>query len=207
MARKKIIKEGFHLKFIPKGRLDDLIQIADNFPEVQDKQLALWKVIEVFSSIVERQYDKKFVAVNYRVLQTKLGLKKGLKKLLKALIDKQFLDIDKSTFQFHVSSFSYKPIYDILDVIKIPRKFLNKNSNTILEGNRDSEIDLDVKLYETIINKITLDKSIHEYINNNNKSKLYSDSNTISKSLYESSSVPYEIVGSIPTELIPVYKI
>ena len=140
MARKKIIKEGFHLKFIPKGRLDDLIQIANNFLEVQDKQLALWKVIEVFSSIVERcwQYDKKFITVNQHVLRNKLGLEKGVGKLLTSLVNKRFLDIDKS--KFPGSSYSYKPIYDILNVIKIPRKFLNINSDNILGGKRDFEI-------------------------------------------------------------------
>ena len=59
MPRKKIIKEGYYVKWIPKGRLDDLKEIANNFTEVQDKQLALWKVIEIFSSTIERSFCER----------------------------------------------------------------------------------------------------------------------------------------------------
>ena len=57
MARKKIVKYGFYIKYIPTGRLTKLEELAKAFPFIENKTLALYKYVELFSSIVERTWN------------------------------------------------------------------------------------------------------------------------------------------------------
>ena len=114
MPRKKEIKSEFHLKFIPPDRLPDLIALANAFPNIKDKHIALCKYIETFSSIVERCWNKnkRFVGVSEKYLKQKLGLdNKGTARILRDLIQHKFIIRDTTNFIKREVAWEYKPVF------------------------------------------------------------------------------------------------
>src|SRR3712207_4987818 len=100
MARREK-KYGFHLKYIPDGRLKDLLELAEKFP-MKDKHKAFCKYVETYSSIVERSKNtyKHFVGTSVRILANTIGVdNSGASRILKDLIDNNFLIRDKSKFK------------------------------------------------------------------------------------------------------------
>lgn len=226
MPRKKIIKNGFHLKYIPCGRLDDLKALAKKFQLITDEHIALCKYIEAFSSIVERCWnsDSEYVPVSVKVLSGKLGIKPAAgTKILNDLVHDDFLIRDKSHFVLGEHSWEYKPIYSVLDSVAMSKKCMNKKTDMMMYGWNDNTLIGDLKLYYDVLCKIKMSYDVYNYMNilisnDNTYDKhcllnikgIYDDSSVPSKGLTNDkydSSVPYNVIGKIPTEFIPVFKL
>ena len=219
MARKKELKKGFYVKYIPTGRLEELQQLANNFPHINDKTIALYKYVEQFSSIVERCWntEKEFVGVSQRVQKKVVKMDNVLtKRILDDLLAHNFLAIDKSTFEMGVKAYSYKPIYTTLSRFIIYKKFLNKKTDERFSEKHSNELDDDCKIYESVVTKLKFDSNIFNVINDNYDNDIYSIDNEIlndntNPNLYMllcTCSVPYEVIPEkMPTELIAVNKI
>jgi hypothetical protein len=211
------LKEGFHLKFIPSGRLNDLQQLANDFPFVkEDKHVALCKYIETFSSIIERCWnsDSEFVGVSQRLLKGKLGLEnKAVAKLLDDLVEHNFLELDKNSFKPGIKAWDYKPVYNDLETIVLYRNHIKKaKTDEMLFDVSITGLKGDAALYENVFCKIKLCNDVYDYVNTilNN---YYTDTTECTTIYCDSfvhecdSFVPYKILGKIPTELIPVFKL
>ena len=136
MARKKIIKDGFHLKYIPSGRLSELKKIAKAFPHIEDKNIALFKFIETWSSILERsrKSDSGYVSVNVATLKKTLKLDNGTSQILNDLVKYKFLKRNKSGFKIGVQSWTYKPLYEKLQLMVINRNSLSITTDDMLSN-------------------------------------------------------------------------
>ncbi|MFL5808371.1 MAG: hypothetical protein ACJ749_02560 [Flavisolibacter sp.] len=207
--RKKIIETGFHLKYIPKGRLNDLKELADKFPFVENKDLALSKHVEFISSLIERSLnaDKEKVAVNFDYQRRLLGLEYGFKQFIQSLVDAGFIKQDKSNFKVGQCSFEYKPIYDELEMVKIECAAMPKKTNQMLKGQTAATTSQDLIGYKNVIDKITIDNTIYNDVNdivnkllekeNNKKNKKQNTNNP-----FNYSSVPY---GEILENAVSTY--
>jgi hypothetical protein len=218
MARKKIIDNGYIIKYIPSGSLKQLQELAQAFPFIADKHIALCKYIEALSSIIERSLssDNGFVAVSQRILKKKLGLETAhTAKILKDLIATGLLQRDKSPFEIGEHSWEYKPFYTTLDTLRLTKTALNKKTTIMLE---DATVNYtgDLLLYKNCLDKIQLDDSVKLFmksvcdndnnIHNNNNNITTNNTNNIIHP-YCNSFVPVEIIGKIPSKFIAVNKI
>jgi len=229
MPRKKIVKQGFHLKFIPVGRIEDLKTLAHNFPFVQDEHLALCKYIETYSMIVERCWNinKPFVPVSTRILKQKLSTtNSGASRILNDLVKHNFLIRDKSSFKIAEHAWDYKPVYQMLDVVTLDKVYLNKKTDELLSEYNYKNLKGELKSYYDVLSKIKLSDDVYRYMSyvqsyNNNDNNI----ETISKAdmlcikgdsfvPYQNlshregdSSVPLQIIGKVPAQFIPVYKL
>ena len=216
MARKKVKGNGFHLKFIPAGRLPELISLAKSFPYVKDADIALFKYIEVFSSIVERSWnsEKEFVGVSQRMLKVHLKIDySGASRILNDLVKGGFLIRSTKKFKSSIKAWDYKPVYRKLDMVVIWSNGINKRTNEMLSAQAKQNISPEVNQYFGIIKKCTLDNSIYDYmrgkrmVNEDLRDKFLEIISGERGNIYCDSFVPYELVGRIPVELISVFKI
>jgi hypothetical protein len=183
MARKKEYKNGFHLKFIPSGRMNDLEKLAENISAIKNKTIALAKYVEVYSYILEKylytKKSKKFVSVSERLLIKKIGFDSSVvSKILKDLTANNFLEKDTCGFSFKqvqgkfvgIQSWKYKPIYKNIEVVIFLKKFLNKKTDNMLSGNDfkisdvNNVIEKDLPIYYDVLSKTKLDASILEFL-------------------------------------------
>ena len=138
MPRKKENRDGFHLKYIPAGRLNEVIAMADSFPSISNKTSVACKYIETFSSVVERCWnsEKSSMGISESYLASKiLGINPSQAKIiLDDLVTHNFLKRDKRTYRLGKVAWSYKPVYTQLDAIAINRRFLNKKTDLMLDG-------------------------------------------------------------------------
>src|ERR1039457_1866693 len=115
MPRRKENKDGFQLKYVPAGRLNDVIAMADSFRYINNKTLVACKYIETFSSVVERCWnsEKSFVPISQEFKASKnLGINKMQAKIiLDDLVKHKFLERDKSTYRLGKAAWSYKAVY------------------------------------------------------------------------------------------------
>ena len=169
MTRKKENKDGFHLKYIPAGRLNDVTAMADSFPSISNKTSVACKYIETFSSVVERCWnsEKSSVGISESYLASKiLGINPSQAKIiLDDLVKHKFLKRDKSTYRLGKTAWSYKPLYYQLDAIAINRKFLNKKTDLMLDCSNISTSNPELKPYGEVISKIKLDATVYERMN------------------------------------------
>jgi len=225
MPRKKEIKSGFHIKYIPSGSLKDLENLAKDFPFIKDKNVALTKYVETISNLIERSIfykdEKKFIGISQDILRKKLGIEaKAVSKILKDLVEHNFLKIDKSDFKIKVSAWKYKVVSKEVEMIAFSKNNFNKKSNEMMSvpnGIIISNPSKEMNLYATSFCKIKFDKSIIEFINTqysnlSNLSNLYTHLNDNSFVPEHNSLVPvenlnYKLVGKMPKELIGVFKI
>jgi hypothetical protein len=166
MPRKKLKVDGFHLKFIPTGRLPELQKLAEQFPHINDTTIALMKYVETFSNITERarNSDKRFVPVSTGILKKKLGLDdKGTSRILNDLVANNFLLREKSTFVLGKAAWSYKPVHTLLDAVKINRSFLNSTTDKILAD--ETKVEPALQEYGSVVKKITVDDFVFDFIN------------------------------------------
>lgn len=170
MARKKIVKYGFYIKYIPTGRLTKLEELAKAFPFIENKTLALYKYVELFSSIVERTWntESEYVPISQRVQKNIVRMDNTFtKRILDDLIANNFLLVDKSTFELGIKSYSYKPVYETLSRFIIYKNFLNKKTDERFGEVVTPELDNDCKIYRPVIAKIKFDESIFNVVNAN----------------------------------------
>src|ERR1017187_3564304 len=169
MPRIKEKKTGFHLKYIPAGRLNDVTAMADSFPSISNKTSVACKYIETFSSVVERCWnsEKSSVGISESYLASKiLGINPSQAKIiLDDLVKHKFLKRDKSTYRLGKTAWSYKPLYYQLDAIAINRKFLNKKTDLMLDCSNISTSNPELKPYGEVISKIKLDATVYERMN------------------------------------------
>jgi hypothetical protein len=168
MPRKKENKDGFHLKYLPTGRLNDLLDLAYSFHGFEDKTLVACKYIETFSSVVERCWnsEKSFVPISQEFTAAKtLGINKlQAKIILDDLVKHKFLERDKSTYRLGKAAWSYKAVYRRLDVVAINRRFLNKKTDLMLDGSNISSLNPELKPYGDVISKIKLDTTVYKFM-------------------------------------------
>jgi hypothetical protein len=169
MPRIKEKKTGFHLKYIPAGRLNDVTAMADSFPSISNKTSVACKYIETFSSVVERCWnsEKTSVGISESYLATEnLGVNYSQAKIiLDDLVTHNFLKRDKSSYRLGKVAWSYKPVYTQLDAIAINRRFLNKKTDLMLDGSNISSLNPELKPYGDVISKIKLDATVFGCMN------------------------------------------
>lgn len=181
MARKKEVRTGFHLKYIPAGRLNDLVELANNFPFIKDKNIALTKYVEILSAIIEKhnfykskkESSKKYVAVSQRMLIKQLGFDSAvISKILKDLVENKFLEKSTEDFQIGVVSWKYRPILKNVETIIFKRSCLNKKTDLMLSTESVKISDFskftnsDLLIYSDSVTRLKLDNSIFDFINN-----------------------------------------
>ncbi|NNV57205.1 hypothetical protein [Limnovirga soli] len=234
MPRKKIIKQGVHMKFIPSGRIDLLKLLAENNEHFKNKYICLYKYIEMFSATVERCWNTntKTVAISQRVSRELLSCdNKEVNRIINDLVNAGLFKVDKSNYQASVFSYKYKPQYDSLDVVLINRSTLNNASDVMMSELDESKLFGELQEYFQIVKKISMCDGVYDYMSK----ELISNSNTLTKiGVLDSGifvpklindaniasqvsgafvpnisgiSVPYQIIGKIPTKFIPVYKL
>lgn len=216
MARKKEIKTGFHLKYIPAGRLKDLEDLAHGFPFIKDKMVAFTKYVETLSSIIERCWnsEKEFVGVSQRIMKKKLGIESAaVSKILKDLIKGNFIVKDAKDFKVGEVAWKYKAVYTELDQIVFSRNCFNKKTDSMMEEITLENLSKELQSYFKSLIKIKFNNSIHKYINkySNDNTLLYCNSfvpecNSFVQPAFQSK-IPYKVTDKIPTELISVFKL
>lgn len=156
MPRKKIVIDGYHLKFIPAGSLSILQSLANDFPFIKDKKIALMKYIELIDFII-KLYKNNPVGISQRFFKKKLKLENGsaVSKILKDLMTAGFLKIDKTKFKIKEQAYEYIPIYEELEAIHIPKNSTNKPTNDVLE--EDLNIPENLIPYLNVLKKISFD--------------------------------------------------
>lgn len=216
MPRKKKQKEGYHLKFIPSGRFDELKELAEKNEYFKNKTICLAKYIEAFSNTVERSWntEKEFVGISQRILRERLCCdNKEVSKILKDLVEVKMLEIDKSTFEAAVSAWSYKPLYSSLEIVIINRNMISKVTDQMLSENVSLKCKK-LQKYFSVVSKIKLEDTVINYMNNvitrgNIDGDVFVPGCTLPRLTGDNcdTSVPIKALGKIPTEFIPVYKL
>lgn len=159
MPRKKVIREGYVIKYIPAGRLNDLKRIAGEFPFIKDKNIVLWKYIELLDFIATVSKGKNLVGISQRHFKKKLKLDtSGISRILKDLINHGFLERDKSNYIPKEQSYEYLPLFKDVQMFKIENKDLNKTSFEMLIKKKKEEGKF--KEYLKILNQISISPEI-----------------------------------------------
>lgn len=167
MPRKKIIKEGYHLRYIPAGKMTDFIKMAQAHP-MKDKMCILWKYVETYSDLIERCKNNEtyFVASSQKILDAFISCNNS-GRILNDMVTYGLLKKDKSTYKMKKKSYSYKPVHQSYDIIKIYRNFLNKATDFMLSDkfNVNNLKDTEQLYYKSFTN-LSIDKGIINYLSN-----------------------------------------
>jgi len=220
MPRKKINKEGSHFKFIPAGKLELFIKMAEANEDFKDKVVCLNKYVELFSNTVERCWNsnKKFVAISQRVQAGYLSCnKKEIGRLLNDMVSFGLFEINTKCYVLGKNSYEYRPLYSLLDMLQVSRNDINQGSDEMFTSFKEQNLEPVELEYFNVLKKITVDTSVHKYIESTQTEENCVNSSLLPHVILQGTFVPefyirgtfvpYTILGTITTELIPIYKL
>ena len=174
MPRKKTTSKEVYTLYIPKGAAAIIDEIVDTDPVYKEKQVWKYKYLRALSSLVERsqERDNEFVpvSISFQAGRLKCSNKHCL-TIYRNLVNSGLVLVDKTTCRIKEHSFEYKPVYELLEAVKIQAAETDKKTREMLSEDRrlmEEQIQRDevLKKYFEMMKKVSFCGKARFYFSN-----------------------------------------